>query len=150
MGRLAALAGGLAVTTALLIMPATAHEHPSGITDLVTPAVVRVEADAKIEITLLDHIGELLHVERSYDVPIGPGTGTVVNPEGAIVTLTRVVKTDHEDVAILAANKIFAAHHKVKIPQDVERHTAQGHAAQPPPRKSATRRSGPPPPASST
>src|SRR5687768_4818088 len=100
MGRLAALAGGLAVTTALLIMPATAHEHPSGITDLVTPAVVRVEAVSHVEITLLDHLGELKHVERSYDIPLGQGTGTVINPEGAIVTLTRVVKTDNEDVAI--------------------------------------------------
>ncbi|MFI7447200.1 zinc ribbon domain-containing protein [Nonomuraea sp. NPDC049714] len=123
MARLTALAGGVAVMTVLLAMPATAHEHPSGITDLVTPAVVRVEAVSHVEITLLDHLGELKHVERSYDIPLGQGTGTVVNPEGAIVTLTRVVKTDDEDVAVLAANRIFAAHHKVKIPQDTKRHS---------------------------
>ncbi|MEU7836515.1 hypothetical protein [Nonomuraea sp. NPDC049129] len=121
MARLTALAGGVAATLVLLALPAAAHEHPSGITDLVTPAVVRVEASSHVEITLLDHIGELMHVERSYEVPLGVGTGIVVNPEGAIVTLTRVVKTD-KDVAVYAANKIFAEHHKVKIPIDFERH----------------------------
>ncbi|MEV0592507.1 hypothetical protein [Nonomuraea cavernae] len=121
MARLTALAGGAVVALVLLALPVTAHEHPSGITDLVTPAVVRVEATAHVEITLLDHIGDLVHVERSYDVPIGVGTGTVVNPEGAIVTLTRVVKNE-QDVAVYAANRIFAEHHDVKIPADFERH----------------------------
>ncbi|MEU7854419.1 hypothetical protein [Nonomuraea sp. NPDC049141] len=121
MARLTALAGGVAGTLMLLALPAAAHEHPSGITDLVTPAVVRVEASSHVEITLLDHVGELLHVERSYDIPIGVGTGIVVNPEGAVVTLTRVVKTD-KDVAVYAANKIYAEHHKVKIPLDYQRH----------------------------
>ncbi|GGS64043.1 hypothetical protein GCM10010156_23890 [Planobispora rosea] len=116
-----ALLGGLALVVAA--MPAAlAHEHPSGITDLVTPAVVRIEAKAQVDITLLDHIGDLVHVERSYEVPIGTGTGTVVNPEGAIVTLTRVVRTDR-DIEVHAANRIFAEHHKVKIPDDFERHT---------------------------
>ncbi|MER6945438.1 S1C family serine protease [Nonomuraea sp. NPDC000554] len=127
MARLTALAGGVAVALVSLVpivltaVPAMAHEHPSGITDLVTPAVVRVEATSHVKITLLDHIGELVHVERSYDVPIGVGTGTVVNPEGAVVTLTRVVRTD-QDVAVYAANRIFAEHHKVKIPADFKRH----------------------------
>ena len=112
-GSFLALVGGLSLAVAA-VTPALAHEHPSGITDLVTPAVVRVEASRS-----RDHSARprrrAAHVERSYDIPIGTGTGTVVNPEGAIVTLTRVVKTDH-DVAVYAANKIFAAHHKVKIP----------------------------------
>ncbi len=124
-GLALALLGGLTLVAAVTT-PALAHEHPSGITDLVTPAVVRVEAKAHVDITLLDHIGELVHVERSYDVPIGVGTGTIVNPEGAVVTLTRVVKTD-QDVAVYAANKIFAEHHKVKIPEDFERHTLKDH-----------------------
>jgi hypothetical protein len=122
MARLTAPAGGLAVTIALLAVPAAAHEHPSGITDLVTPAVVRVEAVSHVEITLLDHVGQLRHVERSYDFPLGQGTGTVVNPEGAIVTLTKVVKT-RDDVAVLAANKVFAEHHDVRVPQDAKRHS---------------------------
>jgi hypothetical protein len=117
--------GGL-VTVALAMAPALtpayAHEHPSGLTDLVSPALVRVEATAHAEITLLDHIGQLIHVERSYDEPIGVGSGVVVTPEGALVTLTRVVRSE-DDMAILAANKIFAEHHKVKIPADAKRHT---------------------------
>lgn len=125
MARLTALAGGCALTAALLVAPATAHEHPSGITDLVTPAVVRVEAVSHVEVTLLDHIGELRHVERSYDFPLGQGTGIVVNPEGAIVTLTRVVEADDEAVAVRAANKVFAEHHDVEIPQDDRRHTVR-------------------------
>ncbi|HLU75592.1 MAG TPA: S1C family serine protease [Nonomuraea sp.] len=123
MARLTALTSGVAVTVALLAIPAAAHEHPSGITDLVTPAVVRVEAVSHVEITLLDHVSQLRHVERSYDFPIGEGTGIVVNPDGAIVTLTRVVKTDEEAVAVTAANKVFAEHHDVKIPQDAKRHS---------------------------
>ncbi|MER5423289.1 hypothetical protein [Streptosporangium roseum] len=120
-GSALTLLGGLALAVAAMT-PALAHEHPSGITDLVTPAVVRIEAKARVDITLLDHIGELVHVERSYEVPIGTGTGTVVTPEGGVVTLTRVVRTD-KDIAVYAANKIFAEHHKVKIPADFERHT---------------------------
>ncbi|MFB9674036.1 tetratricopeptide repeat protein [Streptosporangium vulgare] len=119
-GSALAVLGGLSLAIAG-VAPALAHEHPSGITDLVTPAVVRIEATARVDITLLDHIGELMHVERSYEVPIGSGTGTVINPDGGMVTLTGVVKTDR-DVRIYAANKIFAAHHKVKIPDDFERH----------------------------
>ncbi|MBF8190852.1 zinc ribbon domain-containing protein [Nonomuraea sp. K274] len=121
MARLTALAGGLAAALVLIATPVAAHEHPSGITDLVTPAVVRVEAESHVEITLLDHVGDLVHVERSYDVPIATGTGTVVNPEGAIVTLTRIVEPE-EDPAIYAVNKIFAEHHKVKIPDDFDKH----------------------------
>lgn len=121
MARLTAVAGGLAVALVVLAAPAMAHEHPSGITDLVTPAVVRVETSAHVEVTLLDHIGELVHVERSYDIPIGVGTGIVVSPEGGIVTLTRVVKTD-KDLAVYAANKVFSEHHKVKIPLDFDKH----------------------------
>ncbi|GHH63202.1 hypothetical protein GCM10017673_03650 [Streptosporangium violaceochromogenes] len=122
-GSAPVLLGGLVLVVATAL-PALAHEHPSGITDLVTPAVVRVEAMARVDITLLDHIGELVHVKRRYDVPIGEGTGVVVNPEGAIVTLSRVVKSDR-DVQVHAANRIFAEHHKVKIPDDFERHTVK-------------------------
>ncbi|RVX39213.1 hypothetical protein EDD27_1561 [Nonomuraea polychroma] len=121
MARLTALAGGIAVALALTALPVAAHEHPSGITDLVTPAVVRVEAVSHVEITLLDHIGELKHVERSYDIPFGQGTGTVVNPDGTIVGLRRFAVNDN-DVAVYAANKIFAEHHKVKIPADYDKH----------------------------
>ncbi|WP_157244319.1 hypothetical protein [Nonomuraea typhae] len=125
MARLTALAGAVAATGMVAVMlpglPALAHEHPSGITDLVTPAVVRVEATAHVEITLLDHIGDLVHVERAYDIPIGKGTGLVVNPEGAIVTLTRIVQSA-EDVRLYAANKVFSEHHKVKVPLDFKRH----------------------------
>ncbi|GAA4220802.1 hypothetical protein FHR32_005479 [Streptosporangium album] len=115
--------GGLVLAVAAM-SPALAHEHPSGITDLVTPAVVRIEAEAHVDITLLDHIGELIHVERSYKVPIGSGTGTVINPEGGMVTLTRVVKSG-KDIEVYAANKVFAEHYKVKIPDDFERHTVK-------------------------
>ncbi|MEV1174836.1 zinc ribbon domain-containing protein [Nonomuraea sp. NPDC049784] len=121
MARLTALAGGVAAALVLIAMPVAAHEHPSGITDLVTPAVVRLEAVSHVEITLLDHIGELKHVERSYDIPFGAGTGTVVNPDGTIVALRRLA-VNPDDVAVYAANKIFAEHHKVKIPADYTKH----------------------------
>ncbi|MFI7700726.1 zinc ribbon domain-containing protein [Nonomuraea sp. NPDC049480] len=121
MARLTALAGGVAVALVLTAMPVAAHEHPSGITDLVTPAVVRVEAVSHVEITLLDHIGELKHVERSYDIPFASGTATVVNPDGTMVALRRLA-VNPNDVAIYAANKVFAEHHKVKVPLDYKKH----------------------------
>ncbi|MFC5833242.1 zinc ribbon domain-containing protein [Nonomuraea insulae] len=121
MARLIALAGGVAVTLALIAMPVSAHNHPSGITDLVTPAVVRLEAKSVVKITLLDHIGELEHVERSYEIPFGKGAGTVVSPDGTLVTLRRLA-VNPDDVAIYAANKIFAEHHDVKIPADYKKH----------------------------
>lgn len=126
MARLTALAGGVAAALVLIATPVAAHEHPSGITDLVTPAVVRLEAVSHVEITLLDHIGELKHVERSYDIPFGKGTGTVVNPDGAIVTLRRLAVND-DDVAVYAANKVFAEHHKVKVPADYDKHHVSDH-----------------------
>ncbi|MCF6473602.1 zinc ribbon domain-containing protein [Nonomuraea sp. MG754425] len=121
MARLTALAGGAAVALALIATPVAAHEHPSGITDLVTPAVVRLEAVSHVKITLLDHIGELKHVDRSYDLPFAAGTGTVVNPDGTIVALRRLA-VNPDDVAVYAANKIFAEHHDVKIPADDKKH----------------------------
>lgn len=121
MARLIALAGGVAVTLALIAMPVSAHNHPSGITDLVTPAVVRLEAKSVVKITLLDHIGELKHVERSYEIPFGRGAGTVVSPDGTLVTLRRLA-VNPDDVAIYAANKIFAEHHDVNIPVDYKKH----------------------------
>ncbi|MEV0615811.1 zinc ribbon domain-containing protein [Nonomuraea sp. NPDC050404] len=123
MARLTALAGGVAVAALVLTaLPVAAHEHPSGITDLVSPAVVRLEAVSHVEITLLDHVSELKHVERSYDIPFGAGTGTVVSPDGTVVGLRRLA-VNPDDVAVYAANKIFAEHHKVKIPADYEKHT---------------------------
>ncbi|MEU6997442.1 zinc ribbon domain-containing protein [Nonomuraea sp. NPDC046570] len=121
MRRLIVVAAGVAALALVAVRPASAHEHPSGISDLVTPALVRVEAKAQVDITLLDHIGELVHVERSYEVPIGAGTGFVVNPEGGIVTLTRAVKSD-QNMINYAANRIFAEHHKVRLPADFARH----------------------------
>ncbi|MEV0587936.1 zinc ribbon domain-containing protein [Nonomuraea sp. NPDC050310] len=144
MARVTALAAGAAAALLVCALPALAHEHPSGITDLVTPSVVRVEASQRVDITLLDHIGDLVHIERSYEVPLGSGTGIVVNPEGAVVTLTRVVKSE-QDAAIYAANKIFAEHHKVKVPGDFAKHELKDpllnrhlQACYPPKRSTAT------------
>ncbi|WP_084962381.1 zinc ribbon domain-containing protein [Thermoactinospora rubra] len=105
-------------------VPAQAHEHPSGITDLVTPAVVRVEASQHVDITLLEHRDAIVPIERGYNVPIGSGTGIVVNPDGAVVVLTRVVDND-KDAGVYAANRIIADHYDVDIPADFERHTVE-------------------------
>lgn len=124
MARVTVLVAGAVAALPLCAPPALAHDHPSGITDLVTPSVVRVEATQRVDITLLDHLGELRHVDRSYEVPLGEGTGFVINPEGAVVTLTKVVKSER-DAAVYAANRIFAAHHKVRLPADFARHELQ-------------------------
>ncbi|MEV4471314.1 zinc ribbon domain-containing protein [Nonomuraea sp. NPDC049504] len=121
MRRFALLAACLAFP-AFCASPALAHDHPSGISDLVTPAVVRIEATARVEITLVDHSDELRRVERSYDVPVGSGSGIVVTPDGTMVTLTQVVKSE-QNPSVYAANSIFADHYKVSIPRDFDKHT---------------------------
>ncbi|XVQ11034.1 hypothetical protein ACQP1W_00170 [Spirillospora sp. CA-255316] len=104
--------------------PASAHPHPSGSTDRVTPGVVRVEATAKIAITLLDHQAQQLkHVTREYTVPLGTGSGFTVAPEGVIVTATGVVRPAG-DPQVYAANRIVADRYKESIPADFQRHQA--------------------------
>ncbi|WP_327582344.1 zinc ribbon domain-containing protein [Nonomuraea sp. NBC_00507] len=122
MRGLALVAAGIAALILSFSDPALAHDHPSGISDLVTPAVVRIEATARIEIALIDESSGARQVERSYDVEIGSGSGIVVNPDGAIVTLTRVVKSDR-NLAVYAANRIFAEFYKLNIPADFAKHT---------------------------
>ncbi|RJL20533.1 zinc ribbon domain-containing protein [Bailinhaonella thermotolerans] len=113
------LAGGL---TAVAAPVALAHPHPSGSTDRVTPAAVRVEASSRVRITLLDDRGQIKHFSRTYTVPVASGSGFTVTPDGVVVTATGVVQPSR-DPRVLAANKVFAEYFKVRIPEDFSQHT---------------------------
>ncbi|MDX6739364.1 hypothetical protein [Actinocorallia sp. A-T 12471] len=107
----------------LLAPPVSAHEHPHGSTDRVTPGAVRVEVGAKIDITLVDDRAALQRFKRTYEVELGAGSGFTVAPDGVIVTATGTVQSAN-DPAVYAANRIFAEYFKQDIPADFAKHTA--------------------------
>ncbi|GAA3228753.1 hypothetical protein [Actinocorallia longicatena] len=113
----------VAVMAPPLSSPAGAHEHPNGSIDRVTPGAVRVETSAHVEITLFDDRSQLKQLTRTYDVPLGSGSGFTVSPDGIIVTATQAV-TSGQDPGVYAANKIFAEYFKKDIPADFSKHTA--------------------------
>ncbi|WP_460369607.1 hypothetical protein, partial [Actinocorallia lasiicapitis] len=121
----------LAVALLLLLLPlrplapASAHEHPNGSIDRVTPGAVRVEAAAHVEITLVDDRSQAKNITRSYDVALGGGSGFTVSPDGIIVTATQTVTSD-DDPLVYAANKIFGEYFKQSLPADFARHSASG------------------------
>ncbi|AQZ63064.1 hypothetical protein BKM31_17765 [[Actinomadura] parvosata subsp. kistnae] len=116
----------LALVVAALALPlppqALAHDHPSGISDLVTPALFRVEATSQVKIILSDPSDDAVRVERSFDVPLGTGSGVMINPDGAIVTLGEVVKSERNP-AVYAVNKLFAEQYGLDIPDDFSLHS---------------------------
>jgi hypothetical protein len=116
---------------ALLILvalapPASAHNHPNGSADRVTPGAVRVEVTDKVEITLFDDRAALKRFTRTYDVPVGSGSGFTVSPDGVVVTATEVVRNSSQDPKVYAANKAFAEYFKKKVPDDFSKHTTDG------------------------
>lgn len=110
-----------AAATILTQFPASAHQHPGGSTDRVTPGAVRVESSASVVITLLDDRAQLKQVTRQYTVPLGVGSGFTVAPEGVIVTATGVVRPAH-DPRVYAANRIVSEYFGRDIPGDFGRH----------------------------
>jgi hypothetical protein len=118
MPRLHHLVAGLSVLGSLTL---PMHPHPSGSTDRATPGTVRVEAQARVTINLLDDRGVIQQVVREYETPVGNGSGFMVSPDGVVVTATGVVQSS-KDPGIYAANRVFAEYFKVKIPADFSRH----------------------------
>src|SRR5690348_7089862 len=91
-----------------LAPPASAHNHPNGSADRVTPGAVRVEVTNKVDITLFDDRAALKRPHQVFEVPAGSGSGFTVSPDGVVVTATEVMGTGGQDPRVYAANKIFA------------------------------------------
>ncbi|MCW2914624.1 MAG: hypothetical protein JWN52_2692, partial [Actinomycetia bacterium] len=102
---------------AALVLLLPAHPHPSGSVDRVTPAAVRIEVTAQVDITL---VGDRRY-SRSYAVPLGAGSGFTVAPDGVVATATQVVRPD-SDPRVYAANRIVAEVYGATIPADFARH----------------------------
>ena len=103
---LAVLAGGAPA--------ALAHTHPTPI-ERAAPAVVYVEARAKVEVALIEHrtspdaAGVHIGVAQSTWNPVlDAASGFVVDPNGAIVTSGAVAAPDLERAKIYAVNHAFA------------------------------------------
>jgi hypothetical protein len=109
-----------------LAAPASAHNHPSGSADRVTPGAVRVEVTDKVSITLFDDRAALKRFTKTYDVPVGSGSGFTVSPDGVVVTATEVVQNSSQDPKVYAANKVFAEYFKKDVPGDFSKHTTDG------------------------
>lgn len=114
------------IAVTLMSSPVSAHPHPTGSVDRVTPGAVWVEASAHIEITLFDDRSQLRQVSRAYDVPMGRGSGFTVTPDGVVVTATGIVQPPGRDPRIYAANRVFAEYFKQKVPADFARHHVKG------------------------
>ncbi|MGW3352774.1 zinc ribbon domain-containing protein [Nonomuraea rubra] len=121
MRRLALLTLVAAALALPLPPPALAHDHPSGISDLVTPALFRVEATSQVKIIMSDPSDDAARVERSFDIPIGTDSGVMINPDGAIVTVGEVVKSE-QNPAVYAVNKLFAERYDLDLPVDFSTH----------------------------
>jgi hypothetical protein len=105
------------VTLAVLVGSASAgqaHTHPTPI-ERAAPAVVFVEARAKVEVAMIEHrtspdaAGVHIGVSQTTWNPVlATASGFVVDPNGAIVTTGAVAKPDLERAKVYAVNQAFA------------------------------------------
>ncbi|MDF2145364.1 trypsin-like peptidase domain-containing protein [Knoellia sp. p5-6-4] len=108
------------MTLAVLVGSASAglaHTHPTPI-ERAAPAVVFVEARAKVEVALIEHrtspdaAGVHIGVaQTTWNPVLATASGFVVDPNGAIVTTGAVVKPDLERAKVYAVNQAFSKHY---------------------------------------
>ena len=104
-----ALLAGL-VLSALVVAPASAHDHPTQ-AELAAPAVVFIKTFARVDISLIEHNRAGQHiglVQRTYEPEIASGSGFAVDPNGTIVTAGSVITPDLNRARIYAVNKVFS------------------------------------------
>jgi hypothetical protein len=72
-------------------------------------ALVRIELSAVAEIVHIDHSSGEVEVARGgTTVPLGAGTGVLVSADGIVATTWENIRVDQDQVAVYAANELFA------------------------------------------
>lgn len=96
------------VTAAASPRPAAETALSSG-TEGTKAALVRIELSAVAEIAHIDHSTGEVDIKRGRTtVPLGSGTGVLVSADGIVATTWENLDVDPDDVAVYAANELFA------------------------------------------
>jgi hypothetical protein len=94
---------------------AASHTVPMDGATLAGPALVYLRTSVKTDVVVLEHKTEVTIHSKSFVLPMGSGSGVVVNPSGTVATAASVVATDLATAKIDAVNRLFGAVHKVRI-----------------------------------
>jgi hypothetical protein len=88
--------------------PSASAELHSG-TEGTKAALVRIELSAVAEIVHIDHSSGEVEIARGRTtVPLGAGTGVLVSADGVVATTWENIRVDTDQVAVYAANELFA------------------------------------------
>ncbi|WP_448621971.1 trypsin-like peptidase domain-containing protein [Geodermatophilus sp. URMC 65] len=111
----------LAAALSLPAVPAGAHEHPTP-TERAAPGVVYVEARAKVEVALVEHLlsdpgGIHIRIIQSTSTPVlATASGFVVESTGTIVTTGAITQNDLDRARVYAINEAFVKRYGDQAP----------------------------------
>lgn len=112
------LVAGPTALLAVTATPASAHVHPTP-TELVSPAVVRVETYAEVSISLIEHNRKGRHIgltQKTFRPMVAAGSGFAVDPSGGVVTTSEIIDVDLRRAEIYAVNQLFRQRYGAAAP----------------------------------
>jgi hypothetical protein len=119
------LAAGPTALLAVTATPASAHVHPTP-TELVSPAVVRVETYAEVSISLIEHNRKGRHIgliQKTFRPMLAAGSGFAVDPSGGVVTTPEIIDIDLRRAEIYAVNQLFRQRYGAAAPLPADPYT---------------------------